>query len=267
MTRTVEGPGLPAGGLSVEVEGEGPTVLLVHGTGLGRPLWEETVEALGPDLRAVAYDRRAYGMSGAPEPYGGTTVEEQTEDAAALLRALGGVPAVLCGHELGALVCLDLMRRHSGLVRAAVLVEPPVLSLSPRGPEAMGALRQMVEHGAGEGGPAGAVEAYLAALGGPDLLALLGEERRAGAGASARAFAADLAAAPGWQFARRELRGVRAPVVVLSGARSSEIRREVAAALADLMAARLVLAEAGHFVPLEDAGTVVACVRSLASSS
>lgn len=267
MTRTVEGPGLPAGGLSVDVEGKGATVLLVHGTGLGKPLWRETVAALGPNLRVVAYDRRAYGTSGAPEPYGGTTVEEQTEDAAALLKALDGPPAVLCGHELGALVCLDVMRRHSGVVRAAVLVEPPMLSLSPHGPEVMGALRQVVEQGATEGGPAGAVEAYLADLGGSDLLSLLGEDRRAGAGASARAFAADLAAAPGWQFARRELRGIGAPVVLVSGARSGEVRREVAAALAELMAARLVVAEAGHFVPLEDPGTVAACVRSLAPPS
>jgi len=265
MIRTIEAAGLPAGGLTVDSRNEGPTVLLVHGTGLGRMLWRETVEALGEGVRVVAYDRRAYGASGAPEPYGGTTVEEQTEDAAALLRALGGVPAVVCGHELGALVCLDLLRRHPALVLGAVLVEPPLLSLSPGGPEAMGALRQVVERGAAEGGPAGAVEAYLEHLGGPGLLALLGDERRDAAGAGARAFAADLAAAPAWQFSRRELRGIRAPVVVVAGARSHELRREVAAALAELLSARVVDSESGHFAPVEDPGAVAACVRSLIS--
>ena len=216
MLTLVEAAGLPPGGLTVEERGEGTPVLLVHGTGIGRGLWAETLDALGGDLRAIAYDRRAYGGSGAPEPYGGTTVEEQTEDAAALLEARAGTEAaVVCGHDLGALVCLDLLRRHAARVRAAVLVEPPLLSLSARGPEAMGALREAVARGAGDG-PAGAVDAYLQELGG----APLGPERLSAARAASRAFAADLAAAPHWSFTRRALRAVAAPAAVVSGRRA-----------------------------------------------
>ena len=59
-----------------------PAVVLVHGmSGTAWPL-----DAL--EGRVVAYDRRGYGDSGAPEPYVQTTVHEHAEDLAALVRAL-----------------------------------------------------------------------------------------------------------------------------------------------------------------------------------
>ena len=177
----VEAGAHPPGGLAYEERGRGPAVLLVHGTALGAGVWRETRAALPDTVRALAYDRRGYGASGAPEPYGGTTVEEQAEDAAALLRALDAAPAVVCGFELGALVALDLLRRHAGLVAGAVLVEPPLLSLSAEGPEAVGTLREAIEAGAREGR---AIEALLGALGGPGALARLGTDRVAGARAA-----------------------------------------------------------------------------------
>ena len=96
---SVEGAGVE---LAYEERGEGAAVLLVHAIG-GRPdAW--------PDVpaRVIAYDRRGYGGSGAPEPYARTTVEEQAEDAAAVLAALDAVPAVIAGEGVGALVALDL---------------------------------------------------------------------------------------------------------------------------------------------------------------
>ncbi|MEA2421871.1 MAG: hypothetical protein QOF55_970, partial [Thermoleophilaceae bacterium] len=68
---TVEGGGVA---LAYDERGDGPPAVLVHGTATDRSVWRETVEALGEGARAIAYDRRAYGDSGAPEPYGGTTV-------------------------------------------------------------------------------------------------------------------------------------------------------------------------------------------------
>ena len=48
--------------------GSGQAVLLIHGTASTRAVWDETLASLGPDLRAIRYDRRGYGQSGAPEP-------------------------------------------------------------------------------------------------------------------------------------------------------------------------------------------------------
>ena len=62
----------------------------------------------------MTYDRRGYGGSGAPEPYERTTIHEQAEDLAALVAALGAAGAVGVGADLGALVVLDVLRRHQG---------------------------------------------------------------------------------------------------------------------------------------------------------
>ena len=108
----VEGAGVP---LACFERGSGPPVLLVHGMADRAAGWDDTAEALAAGARTIAYDRRGYGGSGAPEPYERTTVEEQAEDAAALLRSLDAVPAVVGGRDFGALVCLDLCKRHAGL--------------------------------------------------------------------------------------------------------------------------------------------------------
>ena len=257
-----------AGGLALAYEdsGAGPAAVFVHGTATDRSLWRETLEALGDGQRAIAYDRRAYGDSGAPEPYGGTTVEEQAEDAVGLIGALGAAPAVLCGHGLGAVVCLDLVRRHPALTRGAVLIEPPLHSLSAAGAEAMAALREQIEQGARDGGPAGAVDGFLLETAGARALELLGPARVAAARAAPRAFAADLAAAPSWEFGRRELRRVELPLVVVCGSHSAPLWREIAAGLDSMLpSARLELIDAGHLSPVEAPREIAAAVADLSA--
>jgi pimeloyl-ACP methyl ester carboxylesterase len=255
-----------AGGveLAVDDRGDGPPVVFVHGIAAGRSTWRETIDVLGDEVRAIAYDRRAYGDSGAPEPYAGTTVGEQADDLAALIQALDAAPAVLVGHGLGAMVALETLLRFGPLARAAVLIDPPVLWLSPRGPEVVGDLRDVIERGARDGGPSGAVEAYLELVAGPGALELYGPARADAARAATRAFAADLSAGPSWSATRRELRGIDAPIALVSGSRSSAVDREVAAALAELLpAARRVEVDAGHLAQLEAPEAIADEVRGL----
>ncbi len=262
---TVESFGLS---LAYSEQGEGDPVVLVHGTALGRRVWEEVIAALGDRVRAIAYDRRAYGESEAPEPYRGTTVGEQSEDAAALIEALGATPAIVCGHELGALVALDLVRRHPNLTRAAVLLEPPVLALSQAGPVTVGELREAIEKGAreAENSSAGAVDAYLETVAGPNYSDLVGEQRLGAARSAGNAFAADLGAPPTFAFGRRELRAIDAPITVMAGARSAPIRREVALSLAELLGnATLRETDSGHLVPLEAPGDVAEAIAEVAA--
>lgn len=259
-----------AGGVSLAFEehGSGPTVVLVHGTATARSVWRETVAALGDGVRTIAYDRRAYGDSGAPEPYGGTTVGEQADDLAELIGALDAVPALVVGHELGALTCLDLLLRHRPLARAAVLVEPSMLWLSHAGTDALGALREVVEKAAFERGAGAAVEAFLEAVDGPAALARLGEERLAAARAAPRAFAADLAAAASWPASRRELRTLQVPVTVIGGERSAPVRREATSELVALLPdAELLEVPAGHLAHVEAPEAVAAAVRAVLERS
>jgi len=256
---TVEGAGVA---LAFEERGHGEPVVLVHGIATDRNVWRETVDALGDGVRSISYDRRAYGESGAPEPYGGTTVGEQADDLAALIRSLEVAPATLCGHGFGALICLDVMMRHPDLARGAVLIEPPMLWLSPAGSEAMSELREAVEKGAREAGGPGAVDAYLG-----DAEAALGPERTGAARVAVRGFAADLGAVASWAAGRRELRGIEQPAILIAGMRSLPVIREVAQAIAGLLPhGELVELDTGHFAQLEQPAGVAESIRRIASA-
>jgi pimeloyl-ACP methyl ester carboxylesterase len=257
---TVEAGGVE---LAYEESGEGPAAVFVHGTATARTVWREAIDALGSHVRAIAYDRRAYGDSGAPEPYGGTTVGEQADDLAELIERLGAAPAVVCGHELGALAVLDLAARHAALVERVVVVEPPLLWLVAAGTDAVADLREVVARAAHEEGATGAVRAYLEEIGGPAVHELLGAARLEASLAHPRAFAADLAAAASWAVGRKQLRAVTVPCTILTGARSARVRREAAGALDDLLPrSRLLEPEGGHFVHLEHPDVVAAVVSA-----
>jgi len=163
MAPTAEGAGVE---LAYTERGEGSPVLLLHGMAASSADWEPVAAALAPSARVIAPDRRGYGASGAPQPYHRTTVEEQAEDIAALLRGLDAGPALLCGTDFGALVCLDLVKRHRALVRGAVLVEPPVFQLVAAATEALAAERAALETALRDAGPAGAVQRWVAGRGG-----------------------------------------------------------------------------------------------------
>jgi len=257
---TVEAGGVA---LAVDDRGSGPAVVLVHGVASSRTVWRETVEALGSEVRTIAYDRRAYGDSGAPEPYTGTTVGEQADDLFELMAALGVGSAVLVGHALGAVVALDVLMRSPSLVSAAVLIEPPVLWLSPGGPDAVSDLRIAIERAARDRGPGAAVEGYLEYVAGPDALELYGRARADAARRDTRAFVADLAAGPSWAAGRRELRTVSVPVSLITGWRSSPVWQEATRALADLMpSAKLIELESGHLAMLEQPEAIAEAVRA-----
>src|SRR2546429_7715168 len=97
--------------LAVAERGSGPAVVLVHGMADDAAGWAPVAESLAGEARAIAYDRRGYGGSGAPEPYGSTPVAEQAEDAAALVRGLEAAPAPLRRRDPRALACPDVPQR------------------------------------------------------------------------------------------------------------------------------------------------------------
>jgi pimeloyl-ACP methyl ester carboxylesterase len=227
MSPTTEGAGVS---LSYVEQGAGPTVLLVHGIAEDAAEWDPALRGLAAPVRAIAYDRRGYGSSEAPEPYERTTVNEQAEDAAALLRALDAAPAVLCGREFGALVCLDLCLRHRGLVAGAVVQDPPVFAFSAQATDALAEERVRLEEALRDGGPERAVDVFLDARGEPP-----DSERRARARRVHRAVFADYGGLATWPVTRRELRALDVPLVVQSSPRAAHHARAAAESLAGLV--------------------------------
>jgi pimeloyl-ACP methyl ester carboxylesterase len=222
----VEGAGVL---LACFEHGSGPAVLLVHGMADRAAGWEATAAGLAPDARAIAYDRRGYGDSGAPEPYERTTVEEQAEDAAAVLNSLDARPAVVCGRDFGALVCLDLCKRHAGSVRAAVLLDAPILQFSAAAAETLSDERAALEQALRDGGPERGVDVWLDAHGEP-----ADSPRRTRARTDHAGFFADYGGLASWPVTRAELRALTMPLVVLTSPSALGPIREAADALAGL---------------------------------
>jgi pimeloyl-ACP methyl ester carboxylesterase len=242
MAPIVEGAGVE---LNVVERGSGAAVLLVHGLAADAEAMAPVAQALASEARVIAYDRRGYGASGAPEPYRGTTVEEQAQDAAALLAALDPGPAVVCGDGFGALVALDLAKRHRPLVRAVALCDAPLFMFVPEATERLAAQHAELDAAVRGGGPAAGVEAWLAGRAQAPVL-----ER---ARAAHAAFFADYAGLASWPVTRRELRALDLPAVVLTGPWSPPHVVAAADALAGLLPA----------ATRADDGDLVAAARTL----
>ena len=155
---------------------------------------------------------------------------------------------MVCGDDFGALVALDLAKRHRARVRALVLFDPPLFMFVPEATERLAARHAQLEAAVRTGGPAAGVEAWLD--GGVDV------PRLDRARAAHRAFFADYAGLASWPITRRELRALDVPAVVLTGPSSPP---HVVAA-ADALAGLLPAAARAHD------GDVVAATRTLLAS-
>ena len=119
--RFVQGKG---GRLFVQEKGpgEGPPVVLIHGTGAWSELWRGTIDHLaGEGFRVVAVDLPPFGFSDRPSApsYGRGDQAERIADVLDALR-IGG--AYLVGHSFGAGPTVETVLRFPHKVRGLVLV-------------------------------------------------------------------------------------------------------------------------------------------------
>ena len=138
--------------LYYELRGGGLPVLLIMGfTGDGGN-FKTLAGLLADEFTVICYDRRGNGRSPRPAGWATTSPEEQADDAAALLTALGLAPAAVYGSSAGATFTLCLLIRNPEVVRGAVLHEPALVRLFDD-PGARGAVTAVVREGMR--GPAG----------------------------------------------------------------------------------------------------------------
>jgi pimeloyl-ACP methyl ester carboxylesterase len=105
--------------IGYERSGEGPPLVLIHGTTADRTRWAPILPALARHFTVYAIDRRGRGLSGDTEPY---SLEREFEDVAAVVESIPG-PVNLLGHSYGALCALEGALRVKNL-RRLVLYEP-----------------------------------------------------------------------------------------------------------------------------------------------
>ncbi|RSM38299.1 alpha/beta hydrolase [Amycolatopsis balhimycina DSM 5908] len=98
--------------------GDGPALLLLHGTAASREQWEPlTTQASG--FTVLAPDFPGSGLT--TDDGGPITVEALAAQAEAVLDHSGAGPAHVVGHSLGAVVAAQLAGTHPDRVRSAVL--------------------------------------------------------------------------------------------------------------------------------------------------
>jgi pimeloyl-ACP methyl ester carboxylesterase len=205
-----------------EVRGAGPAVALLTSGDGDAGFWDHVAPSLGPEFAVVTYDRRGLSRSPRPEGQTVTSVEEQADDAAALLRALDLVPAVVVGHSGGGSIACGMAARHPDVVRHAVMYEPPLLAVVPNGEEVVGGFRAMVERAMAEGGPRRALEVFIRANAGDAAYAswLASTDpalRERFFGNAARFFATELPAFAAFVPDRGRLRVSGVPLTVVVG--------------------------------------------------
>ncbi len=101
-------------------DGDGPHVVLVHGTMDRASSFGRVVRKLD-GFRVIRYDRRGYGHSlGLGPP---TSFTQQVDD---LLDVVGDGPALVAGHSYGGTIALAAAQRAPTVVVGVVAYEPPM---------------------------------------------------------------------------------------------------------------------------------------------
>jgi 3-oxoadipate enol-lactonase len=107
--------------LAVEVEGQGPAVLMVHGLGGTSNVYQVQAEALAERFRVIRVDSGGAGRSDLADGID-ISITKHADDLAAVLDALDVDTAAVVGHSMGTLVVRDLATRHPGRVSALALL-------------------------------------------------------------------------------------------------------------------------------------------------
>ncbi len=100
---------LRAGGIDwhVQVAGQGPIVLLLHGTAAATHSWRDLLPLLATHATVVAPDLPGHGFTGMPgDP--GLTLPGMARLVDALITTLGVKPDLVVGHSAGAAVALRM---------------------------------------------------------------------------------------------------------------------------------------------------------------
>jgi pimeloyl-ACP methyl ester carboxylesterase len=98
---------------------DGPTILLIHGSGVSARCWINQLGGLAGALSVLAVDLPGHGES---DPSDAASVEEYARAVGDALDALGTGPVIAAGHSLGGAVAIALAAGRPAAVRGLVLL-------------------------------------------------------------------------------------------------------------------------------------------------
>ncbi len=250
--------------IAVFVQGEGPALVMVHGSIADHTTFDSLVAAMSDDLATYALDRRGFG--GTPDRPG-YTIERDFQDVAGVVDAVAahtGGRVALWGHSYGA-NCAMGAAALTDRVSHLLLYEPSLGLAYPPGSIAA------VEAALADGDPEGAITRVLTdALGmtEQDIAPFRASPQWPTRVAAAATIPRECRTEESWVYAQGRFAAIAAPALLLSGADSgADLVAATRAAAAALPDARIhTLHGHGHFAHRADPGMVAALVRGFIAS-
>jgi pimeloyl-ACP methyl ester carboxylesterase len=261
-------------------QGEGEPVLFVHGGVSDLRIWTNQMPVVGRSYRAIAYSRRFARPNEDIDPEAPDSWDHHVDDLAVFLREIGAAPAHLVGNSQGAFISLLAAIRHPEVVRSLVLEEPPVIpllvSFPPRAlellrllatrPRSAIAIIQFVlgtvtpatrafERGEDEKG----LEIFLRGVLGAETFGQLSEENAQRSRENISTLRAGMLRDIGFpDIDDEDVRGVRVPVLLVTGDRSPPVLLRLTDRLEELLpnVDRVEIPKASHIMHEEDPAAV-----------
>lgn len=219
------------------VSGDGPPLLMVHGTTADHTSWRFVVSALQEHFTVYAMDRRGRGDSGDAIPY---SIGQEYEDVAAIVDSIG-YPVNVLGHSYGATLAAEAALLTNNL-RRLVLYDPPLGHGTDELPGIIARLEGLIERDDREA----ALEIVLREIAGVSPADI--EQLRSSLVwplriAAVHTVPRELKADHDYAFNPERFRGMRIPTLLLTGEQSPSYARKgteaIAGALSDVQIVRM----------------------------
>ncbi|UZK69530.1 alpha/beta fold hydrolase [Sphingomonas sp. S1-29] len=110
----------------VQVMGQGPALLLLHGTGAATHSWRDVAPLLATDFTVIAPDLPGHGFTSG-RPIGGLAMPAMAGAVGDLLDAMGERPDIVVGHSAGAAIGVRMTLDDRVAPRAIVGLNPALL--------------------------------------------------------------------------------------------------------------------------------------------
>lgn len=243
--------------IAFERRGDGPPLVLVHGSAGHHVEWREVVPSLAESFTVYAMDRRGRGESGDSEEY---AIEREYEDVAAVVDHVAAehpeAPMSLIGSSYGAICSLHAVL-ETDAVDHLVLYEPP-LGDAPEPEGAAAGIEAQIE----EEGAEAAVETFLRnaiELSDEEIEAMRGDELWESRVDAMPALPREIRATQRDLFDPADFEGVSVPTTLLVGGESPERLQDATEAVADALEDSTVvtLSGQGHLAMSEGPGLFV----------
>ena len=261
-----------ADAIAYDDAGQGPVIVLVHGSPGTSRAWQPVAARLAPRFRVISPNLPGYGGTTRPGGEG----PGDSSYAAALIEALiaeVGPPAVLAGHSYGGAVALQTALRGRVAPRALALFEPvaiPVLAAVGEA-EAFAAARALFEGycAAFERGDPGAVRIMVDYWFGAGALDQMPPPMREFLVAHTGHNVRDVRATFRDPYSAAALRGLGMPVLCAVGSRSPSMTGKIVEAIASHAPRGIIktLEKANHAMTTTHAEAVAALIADLADGS